>query len=172
MCACGRDSSIPLRASSIAGCEELLPRQTSVGAVGGFEAGDGSGNGDRGRPDQERLGRRALAEPDVDRLHLPRSRAFEPEPGRGDEEVGETRRAVTRPMDEHEPAGGRARQEALADAAGEGRRHARVDGIPTLLEHPGACACREGMARGNHASHTRSLSAGCRGPDPFRGGAG
>ena len=82
----------------------------------------------------------------------PATVAAQPEPGRGDEEVGEPRRAVARAVDEHEAARARAREEALghrpqANAAAD----AGVDGVPALLEHPRAGLRGQRMARGDSA---------------------
>src|SRR5437773_1730859 len=61
------------------------------------------------------------SEADVDRVHLPAAGATEAEAGRRDEEVGEARRPVPRPVDEDEAAGSGPGQRALGHPAGERR---------------------------------------------------
>ena len=138
--------------------EQLLPRQATVGAVRSLEPGDRARHGTRRRPDQERLGRRRLAEPDVDDLHLAALPPLETEPGGGDEEIREPRRAIARAVDQHEAARAGSRQRALGGRSGEGCRDARVDRVSSLCERTRAGLRGERMAPGDGALHRREPS--------------
>ncbi len=127
--------------------EQDAPREAPVGSMRGLEPRDHPRHGHRRGTDQKRLGGLAVTEKDVDCVHLPRPGLFQAKARSRHEEIGEPRGAVVRAMDEHEAAGGGAREEALRDRACERGRDARVDGVPALLEHPRARARAQRVAR-------------------------
>ena len=135
------------------GLDQNAPREPSVSAMRRLEARDHARDGHGRRADQERLGRLAVPEEDVDRVHLPRPRPFEAETGCRHEEIGEPCRPVARAVDEHEAAGGGAREEALGDGGCERGCDAGVDGVSALLEHPRSRAGGERVAGGDGALH-------------------
>ncbi len=132
---------------------EVSPRQRAVGAVHGLQAGGGAGNGARLRPDPEELRLRAL-EDDGDRLRLGPRAARD-----GDEEVEDAGPAVSRGVDEHEPAATWPGQGTLGHPGSEPGRNAGIDRIAASLQGSSADFGREGVTRGDCALHGLSLRA-------------
>ena len=113
-----------------------------------------AGHGARGLTDPEDLGRLAVAaEGHVDRVHLRLGGRRTADPGRRDEEVRHPRRAPVGRDDEREAAGPRAGQRALGHPGRERGGHAGIDGVPALLEHPGARGGGQRVTRGNSTLH-------------------
>ena len=90
-------------------------------------------------------------------MHLGAFQLRPPKTRRGDEEVGDPRRAVPR-RDEGEPARAGAGQRALGDPAGETGRDARIDRVSALLEDARAGPGGERVTGCNRALHEYGLT--------------
>ena len=127
------------------------PGQRPVCSVRRLQPGDGPGNGARAGSDQ--------VAPVTSRRSRCRStpcaarRAARALAGHGDEEVEQAVAPVARPVDEQEPAGGRAGQRALGDPRDEGGGEARVDRVAALGEDLRPRLGGQPVARCDRASH-------------------
>ncbi len=128
--------------------DQLLPGHLTESSVRLAQSGEQARDRDRPVADVIALRRRA----EVHREVLDLAQRL----GRDGEEAVEKRRPAAN-MNEQEAATGRPGQRPLGHERRAGGRDARVDGVSTAFEHPGARLGGQGMACSNRASHEQSV---------------